>query len=65
MALGKPKRKFEVEEEVEEKKVIIRNDVREIRNVKQLAKIDFDFDSPRMRQAMENLGVSKDECQKK
>eukprot|EP00347_Sterkiella_histriomuscorum_P014355 403361188 len=43
----------------------IRNDIKEIRNLKQLAKIEFDFDSPRMRSAMINLGVSKDECKKK
>ena len=42
-----------------------RNDIKEIRNHKQLEKVDFDFDSPRMKKALHNLGVSKEECMKK
>ncbi len=42
-----------------------RNEIKEIRNYKQLDKVDLDFDSPRLKQALHNLGVSKDECIKK
>ena len=42
-----------------------RNDIKEIRNYKQLEKVDLDFDSPRMKKALHNLGVSKEECMKK
>jgi len=38
--------------------VIIKNDIREIRTIKQLYKVDLDFESPRMKKAMFNLGVS-------
>ena len=42
-----------------------RNEVKEIRNYKQLEKIDLDYESPRLKLAMYNLGVSKEECMKK
>ena len=42
-----------------------RNEIKEIRNYKQLDKVDLDYDSPRLKQAMYNLGVSKEECMKK
>jgi len=42
-----------------------RNETKEIRNYKQLEKVDLDFDSPRLKQALYNLGVSKEECIKK
>jgi 16S rRNA U1498 N3-methylase RsmE len=42
-----------------------RNDIKEIRNYKQLEKVDLDFDSPRLKKALHNLGVSKEECMKK
>jgi hypothetical protein len=42
-----------------------RNDIKEIRNHKQLEKVDLDFESPRLKKALFNLGVSKDECIKK
>ena len=41
------------------------NEIKEIKNYKQLEKIDFDFDSPRFKKALYNLGVSKEECMKK
>ena len=41
------------------------NDIREIRTLKQLEKVNLDFDSPRLKQAMEILGVKEEECQKK
>jgi len=42
-----------------------RNEVKEIKTVKQLEKVELDFESPRIRQAMENLGVKRKECAKK
>ena len=42
-----------------------KNDIREIRSKKQLEKVHLDLDSPRMKQALEDLGVSKDELVKK
>lgn len=42
-----------------------RNEIKEIRNYKQLEKVDLDFDSPRLNLALYNLGVSKEECMKK
>ena len=48
-----------------EKKDAKRNEIKEIRNYKQIEKIDLDFDSPRLKRAMYNLGVSKEECLKK
>ena len=41
------------------------NDIREIRTLKQLEKVNLDFDSPRLKQAMEILGVKEEECHKK
>ena len=38
------------------------NDIKDIRNVKQLEKVNLDFDSPRLMQAMDDLGVKEDEC---
>lgn len=38
---------------------IFKNDIREIRSLKQLEKIDLDFESPRLKKAMFNLGVSR------
>ena len=36
-----------------------------IRSIKQLEKVMLDFDSPRLKEAMDDLGVSLNECQKK
>lgn len=41
------------------------NDIKDIRSVKQLDRVNLDFNSPRLLQAMEDLGVSMDEMQKK
>lgn len=49
----------------EEKKVVKRNDIREIRSIRQLENVNLDLDSPRMKQAFENLGVSETELMKK
>ena len=45
--------------------VVKKNDIRDIRSKKQLEKVNLDLDSPRMKQALEDLGVSKDELVKK
>ena len=54
-----------MQEEKEEKKKFNNSLVREIRSIKYLQRINLDFDSPRLRQAMDDLGVSHQECQKK
>jgi len=41
------------------------NNIKEIRSLKHLAKVNLDFDSPRLKQAMDDLGISLDECQHK
>ena len=41
------------------------NNIKEIRSLKQLDRVNLDFDSPRMKKAMVDLGVSSDECEKK
>jgi hypothetical protein len=38
------------------------NEIKEIRNLKHLEKVELDFESPRMKEALFNLGVSFDEC---
>jgi hypothetical protein len=54
-------------EKGEEKKEedIKNNDIRDIRSIRQLDKVNLDFDSPRLKQAMDDLGVSIEECMKK
>ncbi len=42
----------------------ISNDIREIRTIRQLNRVNLDFESPRILKAMDNLGVSLKECQK-
>jgi hypothetical protein len=46
-------------------KIKYNNDIRDIRSIKQLEKVLLDFDSPRLNQAMDDLGVNIKECQKK
>ena len=62
--IDKEKRDKELEEE-EENKVKLNNDIKDIRTIKQLEKVNLDFDSPRLMQAMDDLGVKEDECVKK
>ena len=64
---GKPASKMAVQHNIEDEHghMIRRNDIKEIRNHKQLEKLDLDFESPRIKKAMFNLGVSKEECMKK
>jgi hypothetical protein len=47
------------------KPILKRNEVKEVRNYKQLEKLELNFDSPRMKKAMFNLGVGKEECLRK
>lgn len=42
-----------------------KNDIKDLRSVKQLDRLDLSFDSPRFLKACENLGISPRECQKK
>lgn len=62
--IEKEKREKEAEEE-EENKIKLNNDIRDIRSIKQLEKVNLDFDSPRLKQAMDDLGVKYEECVKK
>ena len=48
-----------------EKKPVKKNDIRPIRFRKQLARVNLDLDSPRMRQAMTISGVSEEDLEKK
>lgn len=41
------------------------NDIRWLRTAAQLEKVNLNFDSPRLKQAMDDLGVSPSECKKK
>jgi hypothetical protein len=41
------------------------NDIKEIRNERQLEKVNLDFDSPRLKKAMDDLGIPLYECLKK
>jgi hypothetical protein len=43
----------------------MRNDIRDIRTIKVLEKVDLNFESPRMKKAMTVLGISLEECKKK
>ena len=42
----------------EEPKIKYNNDIKDIRTLRQLEKVMLDFDSPRLKQAMDDLGVS-------
>ena len=49
-----------------EKKIIYHNNIRSnIQSYKQLEKVNFDLDSPRMKRAMESLGFTLEDCQRK
>lgn len=62
--LEKEKRDKELEEE-EQNKVKLNNDIVRTIRIKQLDKVNLDFDSPRLMQAMDDLGVKEEECLKK
>ena len=40
-----------------------RNDIKPLRSIKMLDKVDLDLDSPRMRLAIDNLGIGINELQ--
>ena len=61
----KEKKDKEKEDEEEENKIKLNNDIKDIRNVRMLDKVFLDFDSPRLQQAMDDLGVKQEECVKK
>ena len=41
------------------------NNIKDIRSLRQLGRVNLDFESPRLKKAMDDLGVSMDECEKK
>ena len=49
---------------IEEPKIKKNNNIRDIRSLKQLEKVNLDFDSPKLRKAMDEFGVTEDDCQK-
>ena len=48
-----------------EQKIKLSNEIKDISNYKQLSKINLDLDSPRLRKAMFNLGITDEELTKK
>lgn len=53
------------DEEEKPKGPVKKNDIREIRTIRQLARVNLDLDSPRIKEAMDNLGISPEELEKK
>lgn len=53
------------DEEEKPKGPVKKNDIREIRGPRQLARVNLDLDSPRMKEAMTVIGVSAEELEKK
>ena len=54
------------EGEIDEPKgPVKKNDIRDIRNRKQLARVNLDLDSPRMKQAMGVMGITPEDVEKK
>ena len=49
----------------EPKGPVKKNDIREIRSIRQLARVNLDHDSPRIKEAMDKLGISPEELEKK
>lgn len=49
----------------EEPKIKYNNDIPHIRKYRQLERVNLGFDSPRLKQAMDDLGVTPDELEKK
>ena len=48
-----------------EPKIVKKNDIRDLKKISQLARVNLDLDSPRMKEAIDRLGVSPDELEKK
>ena len=55
----------EEEEEEQKKKRKNPNDIKEIRSLRHLDKVELNLDSPRFAAACKHLGISRDECVKK
>jgi len=53
------------DEEVKEKKIKLNNDIKDIRSLRQLDRCNLNLESPRLLQAMDDLGVSMDEMVKR
>ena len=53
------------DESKEPKGPVKKNDIREIRSIRQLARVNLDHDSPRIKEAMDKLGISPEELEKK
>lgn len=49
----------------EPKAPVKKNDIREIRTLRQLGRVNLDLDSPRMKKAMGIAGVSEEDLEKK
>lgn len=54
-----------LDEKEEPKAPVKKNDIREIRTLRQLARVNLDLDSPRMKQAMAVSGVNPEDLDKK
>ena len=52
------------EEKKKEKKIRLNNEIKDIRSIRQLDRVNLDYDSPRLQQAMDVLGVGLDEVMK-
>jgi hypothetical protein len=52
-------------EEIKEKKIKLNNDIKDIRSLRQLDRCNLNLESPRLLQAMDDLGVSMDEMLKR
>ena len=55
----------EAKAEPEEVKITWNNDIPHIRTMRQLERVNLGFESPRLIQAMDDLGVTVEELQKK
>lgn len=62
---GEKAAKLSEDNDKKDKKPKLNNDIRDIRSLRQLDKVNLDFDSPRLQKAMDDLGVSMAECEKK
>lgn len=51
-------------EEKKEKKIKLNNDIKDIRSIRQLDRVNLNYESPRLLQAMDDLGVTMDEMLK-
>jgi hypothetical protein len=58
-------KKVKEEDKKDENEIKLNNDIRDIRTLRQLDRVNLDYDSPRLKRAMDEVGVSNDEVQKK